>query len=270
MSVIGKMSKSRQSIAVDANLPTPLYHQIYNILRGKIFEREYIDGEQFLSEKEVAQAYEVSRITARRALDELANDGLVIRERGRGTKVTYNAPSRPLHASVEGMLENILAMGLETEVSLLEFEYIAPNEQVMEALECSATDLVQHSIRVRRIDKLPFSYLTTYVPEFVGRTFGSDDLGSTSLLSLLERSGVEVTRAEQIISSTPASPQVARALEVELSSPLLRIRRIVYDQADRPVEFITSLYRPDRYEYRMQLSRVRSTKYNTWSQSDSS
>jgi GntR family transcriptional regulator len=84
----------------------------------------------------------------------------------------------------------------------------------------------------------------------------------------LERSGVEVIRAEQTIDATLASPEVARSLDVELCSPILRVRRVVYDQADTPVEFITSLYRPDRYQYRMQLSRVHTENYNTWSQSD--
>jgi GntR family transcriptional regulator len=257
-------------MAVDSKLPTPLYHQIYSILRGKIVEREYADGEQFLSEKEVAAVYDVSRITARRALDELAKDGVVIRERGRGTRVTYNSSELPLQASIEGMLENFLAMGLETEVSLLEFDYVSPNAQVVQALNCAPTDLVQRSVRVRGLENEPFSYLTTYVPEFVGRTYKKEDLGSISLLALLERGGVVVTRAEQTISATLAGPEVARSLEVELSTPLLRIRRIVFDQEDRPVEFITSLYRPDRYQYRMSLSRVRSSDYNTWSQSDRS
>lgn len=266
--MVSKSSKTQQLNVVDGKLPTPLYHQIYIILRGKILEREYADGDQFLSEKEVAKDYGVSRITARRALDELAKDGLVLRARGRGTQVTYLSPSKPLQASVDGMLENFLAMGLETEVSLLEFSYVAPNERVMEALGCDSSDLVQRSVRVRALDGQPFSYLTTYVPEFVGKTYEREDLGSTSLLSLLERSGIEVTRAEQTISATLANPEVARALEVELSSPILRIQRIVYDQQNRAVEFITSLYRPDRYQYQMQLSRVHSKDYNTWLESD--
>ena len=251
--------------AVDGKLRTPLYYQIYSILRDKIVENEYADGDQFLSEKEVAAAYGVSRITARRSLDELAKEGMVIRERGRGTKVTYQSSSQPLLASVEGMLENFLEMGLNTEVNLLEFGYVTPNEQVMQALKCDEASLVQRSVRVRRLDKQPFSYLITFVPEFVGRTYEPEDLGSTSLISLLERSGIEVTRAEQTISATAAGPEVARHLEVELSSPLLRVRRVVFDQQDRPVEYITSLYRPDLYQYSMELSRVHTKNVNTWS-----
>jgi GntR family transcriptional regulator len=254
-----------QSNAIDGKLRTPLYYQIYSILRDKIIEHEYANGEQFLSEKQVAATYGVSRITARRSLDELAKEGMVIRERGRGTKVTYQPPTRPLLASVEGMLENVLEMGLNTEVNLLEFDYVSPNEQVMQALECPATAIVQRSVRVRRLENQPFSYLITFVPENVGRTYQPEDLGSTPLISLLERSGIEVTRAEQTISATSAGPEVARCLEVELSTPLLRIRRVVYDQKNRPVEFITSLYRPDLYQYRMQLSRVHSKNSNTWS-----
>lgn len=252
--------------ATDSSLPTPLYYQVYSALRGKIIEREYADGDKFLNEKEVTEAYDVSRITARRALSELAKDGLVVRERGRGTHVTYKTPEQPIQASMDGMLENLLSMGLDTEVSLLEFGYITPTENIAQVLQCSPTNLVQHSVRVRGLDGRPFSYLTTYVPESIGRTYAREDLGTQSLLSLLEKGGVLVTRAEQTISAILASPEVAQSLDVALYSPLIQIIRTVYDQDNRPVEYIISLYLPDRYQYRMSLSRVRSSELNVWSQ----
>jgi len=94
----------------------PLYHQVYLILRNKILTGEYGFGALLPSEQETSETFGVSRITAKRALNDLAGDGLVLRERGRGTKVVFHAPTPPVKANVEGLLENLLAMGLETEV----------------------------------------------------------------------------------------------------------------------------------------------------------
>ena len=241
---------------VDEKLPTPLYHQIYMIFRNKILNREYVDGDLLPSEDETSRIYNVSRITAKRALNDLAEEGLVMRERGRGTRVIYRGVAPPVKANVEGMLENIMSMGLETEVTLLEFDYVHASDAVASAMGCTTQDVVQRAVRVRHLEGEPFSHLVTYVPESVGRSFTREDLATTPLLILLERGGVEVNHAEQTLTATAADPEVANLLEVDLTTPLLRIQRIVYDQQDRPVEFITGLYRPDRYQYRMNLSRV--------------
>lgn len=250
---------------VDDRLPTPLYHQVYLILRNKILTGEYQFGSAILSEQETSGKFGVSRITAKRALNELADDGYVKRERGRGTRVIYNAPTPPVRASVEGLLENLLAMGLETDVRLLSFDYVQPDGEVTRALQCDDDCAVQRAVRVRSLEGEPFSFLTTYVPEDIGRSFSRDDLASRPLLALLERSGVIVGKAEQTISATLADMEVSAALGLELGSPLISIQRIVYDQNERPVEFIKGLYRPDRYQYRMMLSRVGDEMSRSWS-----
>jgi GntR family transcriptional regulator len=258
-------------LQVDDKLPTPLYHQIYMILRNKILNREYVEGDLLPSEEQTSRAFDVSRITAKRALNDLAEEGLVVRERGRGTRVVHRSVTPPLKANVEGMLENIMAMGLETEVSLLAFDYLPASEAVAAALACSTDDIVQRAVRVRRLEGEPFSHLVTSVPADVGRSYSQEDLATTPLLTLLERSGVEVSRADQTLSATAADAEVAGLLDVELTAPLLRIQRIVYNQQNRPVEFITGLYRPDRYQYRMNLSRIQADKgQKSWSSSDGS
>ena len=250
---------------IDEKLPTPLYHQIYLILRNKIIDQEFAEGDLLPSEGQTARAFGVSRITSKRALNELANEGLVVRERGRGTRVTFKGATTPQRASIEGMLENIMAMGLETEVSLLEFDYVPAGERVGHALGCETHEEVQRAVRVRSHEGEPFSYLVTYVPKAVGATYSRSDLASIPLLTLLERGGVVVSRAEQTLTATLADAKVAPLLRLDIGAPLLRIRRIVFDQNNRAVEFITGLYRPDRYQYRMDLSRVQSDQANAWS-----
>lgn len=252
---------------VDVRLPTPLYHQIFLILRDKILDGSYAHDSVVPSEQELGTMFGVSRITAKRALDELAASDLVVRQRGRGTRVRYLAPSPPVRSSVEGLLENLIAMGLETEVRLLAFGYVRAAPTVAQALACKAGTTVQRAERVRLLEGEPFSYLTTFVPEAIGRSYSEDDLAEQPLLVLLEREGITVDQAEQTISATLADNTAAPLLGVGVGSPLLRINRIVYDQNGRPVEYITALYRPDRYQYRMDLTRVHAaeTRKGSWS-----
>lgn len=258
-------SETSFATLVDERLPTPLYHQVYLILRNKILSGVYGFDETVPGEQEATEMFGVSRITAKRALNELADGGFVKRERGRGTRVIYRAPTPPVEASVEGLLENLLTMGLETQVDLLSFDYVKPNADITRILQCSDDGHVQRALRVRRLEGEPFSFLTTYVPENIGRSYTREDLATRPLLSLLERSGVVIGRAEQTITATLADAEVSQALGLELGSPLLSIRRIVFDREETPVEYISALYRPDRYQYRMTLSRVGGGSSRSWS-----
>jgi GntR family transcriptional regulator len=76
------------------------------------------------------------------------------------------------------------------------------------------------------------------------------------ILQLLEESGIELGRAMQTVSARQADAQVALELEVAVGTALLSVRRLVFDAADRPVLLLHGLYRPDRYEYQMELSQV--------------
>mgnify|MGYP001058085414 CR=1 FL=1 len=249
---------------IDPTSRVPLYHQILIILRNQIFSGELRPGTLLPGEEELAELFQVSRITAKRALNELADAGLVVRERGRGTRVCDAPPPPRVKTSVEGWLENISLMGVATDVRVLEFDYIPAVPEVAEALQLAPDTTVQRTVRVRLLDGEPMSYLITHVPEDIGRSFDRDELGAFPLLTLMERHGVRVADARQSISATLADPEVARALEIHAGSPLLDVRRIVRDMNDRPVEFLRVLYRPDKYQFEMNLKRVRRKEGMRW------
>ena len=81
---------------------------------------------------------------------------------------------------------------------------------------------------------------------------------------MLEESGVKVARAEQTITAKLADAVVAKHLDVQVGSALLGVKRLIFDQFDRPLQWLNGLYRPDRYEYQMQLSRVGSINAKVW------
>ena len=238
-----------------ADSPIPLYHQIYVTLRNRILSGELSEGMVLPGEKDLAQAFGVSRITAKRALNELASSGYVVRERGRGTRVTgvHPRPSEPTR--VDGWLENISLMGEATDAKVLEFGYLPAGTAIAEALDIEEGDQVQRVVRVRSLDGESLSYLTTYVPGDIGADFDAGDLERHSLLQLLERAGIQVASARQSVSAALADPIVAGALGIEAGAPLLEVIRTVFDRNDRPVEFIHVLYRPDRYRFEMDLTR---------------
>jgi GntR family transcriptional regulator len=250
---------------VDARQPTPLYHQIYTILRDEIVSGGYRSGAILPSEFELTRQYGVSRVTAKRALNELAAEGLVSRERGRGTVVRFEAPTPPVRGSVEGLLENVLQMGLKTEVRLLDFDYVPATDEMARALGCEPGTTVQRAVRVRLMEGEPFSHLTTHVPEAIGRSYSRADLANRPMLTLLERCGVIVSSARQTLTATLADARIAPLLEVQVGAPLLRITRTVFDQDERAVEHITGLYRPDRYQYQMTLNRIDAEDRKIWS-----
>lgn len=242
--------------ALDTGSGIPLFHQLSVLLRDLIVSGRMEPGARLPSEADLCAEYGVSRITAKRALDELAREGLVERGRGRGTRVAPGRGPVPFVSTVEGWLENISRIADTTAVRVLEFGYLPAPPRIGELLELPPGAEVQRSVRVRAFEGRPLSWLETWVPAEIGRRYSREEMGREPLLRLLERSGLRAASARQTITAALAAPAVARALEVPAGSALLDVRRTVRADDGRPVEHIAILYRPDLYQFAMTLSRV--------------
>lgn len=242
--------------ALDTRSGIPLFHQVAVILRDQLSSGVHAQGDRLPSEAEICETYGVSRITAKRAMDELAAEGLVTRSRGRGTIVSPGVGMTPFAVSVDGWIENISRMAKLTTVKVLEFDYRTASQVVVRELGLRKDAQAQRSLRVRSHEGVPLSWLETWVPEDIGRSYTADDMGTLPLLHLLERAGVRVASAQQTITATLAGPTVAQVLGVQTGAALLDVRRVVRDDTGRPVEYISILYRPDLYRFAMNLTRV--------------
>jgi len=251
-------------MALDARSGIPLFHQVAGILRDRILSGAHAEGERLPSEATICESFGVSRITAKRAMDELAAEGLVTRSRGRGTIVTEGAAMAPFEVSVDGWIENISRMGRITDVRVLEFDYRRAPRAIAQELDLPEGAEVQRSIRVRSHEGTPLSWLETWIPADIGRSFTADDMGARPLLHLLERAGAQIASARQTISAGLAAPRVAQALGVQAGAALLDVRRLVRDAEGRPVELISILYRPDLYRFAMELTRVAGAEGARW------
>lgn len=238
---------------VQQDLKTPLYHQIYMILHDKIQNGQYADRSMLPSEFEIAKQYGVSRITAKRALNELAAAGLAVRERGRGTRVRNDGFGTIVNASVRS-LKKSLSSRRHSRISVLEFGYLPATDEVAAALDLGENEVVQRAVRVSSKNGLPYSHLTTYVPSRVGQNWSEADLERQPLVELLERAGFAGVRGEQVITATLADGNLATALQLPFGAPVLKVYRTIFDKDDRAVEHLQGHYPPSRYQFSMSFS----------------
>ncbi len=249
---------------VDAKLPTPLYHQLFLILREKIRSGSYPLGAVLPGEQDLTVIFNVSRITVKRALNELASAGLVSRHRGRGTVVTYNATVPVVKGSFDNLMEALRVMGLSTQVELINVGRVPATPEIGELLGLPSGVPVQRAERVRKLEGEPFSYIITHLPIDVAGGFDADDLAHKPMLDLLEAAGHVATSAEQWITACSAEPAAAQALKIATGSPLLKIVRVMRNTHGAPIEVVQGYYRPERFQYHMNLTRLRKGGRDEW------
>ncbi|MBX6318639.1 GntR family transcriptional regulator [Pigmentiphaga sp.] len=251
-------------------LPLPKYHSVYLVLKERL--RDGVYDERVPGELELMEEFGVSRATVRKALENLALEGLIERAAGRGTRrVPPPVPEgrdAPRPSKMTGLLDNLIAASLETTVKVIEHEYLPANEHVAKLLQVDVRSQVLRAVRVRSIKAGPVSHITTWVPREFAGNLGRRQLGRKAMLVLMEESGVEIGRARQTISARQADASVAALLGMPLGSALLSVNRLVYDVKDRPVLWLQGLYCPDRYEYEMELSRVGDIDAKVWVSKD--
>ncbi len=241
--------------AIDQNLAVPLYHQVYLVLRENIRNGAY--GESAVpTEAELCVSFGVSRITIKRAMHELTKEGMIIRQRGRGTFVAESSRlPQAKRDSLDDLLRNVMAIGAATEMQRLESGFIPAPPDVAEKLECQPGAIIYATRQIRRARGLPIAIIRAYVPQDVAERLKDRESNAQPMLAQLQKSGVAVARADQAISATIADPSVAAALSTDVGAPIIQLTRLVFDNLNRPVEWLSALYRADRYEYRTTLVR---------------
>jgi GntR family transcriptional regulator len=250
---------------MNPTLPLPKYHQIYLVLREQLREGQFAGG--LPPEVALSKQFSAGRVTVRRALEQLAAEGLIIRQAGRGTRpappqvdtAPYRNPQGGKASRLTGLLEKIVNMSLRTSVKVIEWRTIEAPSDVAQALQIPLGAKVKKGVRRRSLAEGPVSHITTYVPEDLASRFGRGDLARKPILRLIEESGVELGRAHQTVSARQADAVVAAELDVAVGTALLAVRRLVFDSSERPVQWLHGLYRPDRYEYQMDISQVGSS-----------
>jgi GntR family transcriptional regulator len=223
-------------------------------LRDEILSGQRPFGAQVPTEQEISSIYGVSRITSRRALDELAANKLVARKRRVGTHVIYKTASKPIEADVDKAIDSLVTWGRNTKATVLDLATEPASATVAAALRLQPGELVVRSVKLRWLDGEPLGYIESFLPARFGQIFTRRALKSAPTLTLLKDAGLTIGRATQVVGAASADATLAQALNVEMMTPLLRITRTIFDPNGEALLLTYAQYRADRYQVRLDLN----------------
>jgi GntR family transcriptional regulator len=235
--------------------PTPLYHQLKQVLQEDIEQGLYQPGGRLPSEPELVRQYGVSRITVRQALDGLEAEGRVVRRHGKGTYVAEPRIEQPL-VRLTDFVEDMQQAGQHPSSRVLALVHEPARPTIAKALNLASGTEVVRLDRLRLADERPIAIDSTWLPLRFGALLSGLDLTRETMYHILEtRYAIPILTGTFLICASQATPQRAKQLEVESGSALLLIQRISYTTGNEPVYLQERYYRPDRVHYRVTLER---------------
>lgn len=238
-------------IATDA----PLYSRVETVLAGEIADRTLKVGDQLPTEDSLISRFEVSRITVRRAIQNLVGRGLVEIRRGKGTFVAAPKITQEL-TELSGFVEDMHALGRKPTARVISKEIVTANTTVAAHLALTKGEHVVRICRVRLADGIPLSFDETYLPVEIGKKVMTNNLRTEPIFSLLERKyDIPLVEAEYKLEAVAAGPEVAAALRVKQGNPIFQIERTSYSRGNRPVDYEKLYYRGDLIRFVTRLAR---------------
>jgi len=235
--------------ALDKKVPIPYHYQLRELLRGELGAGRWAVGEQLPSERELCEAFDLSRTTVREAIDALVNEGLLRREKGRGTFVAEpKMVESALHHSP--FTDSMNEQGIPVKTNVLRQEVTSPPYVVAQELQLTPNDLVILTVRVRSAFDEPILVSNSYVPHKLCPSLVNDDLTHNSLYQLLrEKYGLVIAQAKRYMEAVAANDIEAELLGIKPGTPLMLIESTVYMADGTPLEYFKSRHRGDRTRF---------------------
>ena len=232
-----------------------LYSRVETVLASEIAEGDLKVGDQLPTEDSLIARFGVSRITVRRAIQNLVSRGLVEIRRGKGTFVAAPKITQDLR-ELSGFVEDMHALGRKPTARVIGREIVTADATVASQLALTRGQRVVRIRRVRLADGVPLSFDETYLPLEIGKKIITEDLKIEPIFSLLERRyNVPLIEAEYKLDAVAAEREVAAALKVKQRSPIFRIERTSYSTGSRPVDYEKLHYRGDLVQFVTRLVR---------------
>lgn len=244
--------------SVDRESYVPLYIQVMDAVQDYIEQGDAEPGEKLPGEPELCRMFDVSRTVIRQALRELEHEGLIVREKGRGTFVAEPKIRESLFQELTGFYQDMEAKGYPPVSDVLKQEIVAAPRRIAGFLELEIGAPVIQIDRVRYVEDEPIVFVTTYLPYELCPALLKADLTHASLYAFLEEEyGMVIARGRRILEAVPANEMEAELLQVNKGDPLILIDSVSYLADGTPIEYYHALHRGDRSRFEVELIRVR-------------
>ena len=240
-----------------ANSPEPLYKQLYHKLRDAIEDGAYEVGHKLPSERKLAARHGISRLTARKAISLLRQEGYVTAYQGRGSFVAKSQPNEIQPVPLKSFSEMMREQGKTPSSKILKLGVITVAEGVAAKLHVNPDDRAIVIRRLRLGDGQPVAVDTTYLRYTLCVGILSMDVRNHSLYQILEEQlNIHLNHARQTIEAILGSQQTLNLLDLDMPAAVMHLQRQTLDDRGRVVAFSRILYRGDRYNLDLPLTRI--------------
>jgi GntR family transcriptional regulator len=232
---------------VNKGASQPLYLQIQAVLEEKILSGVWKAGERILSENEISAKYNVSRVTARQAIEQLVAKNMLYRHPGKGTFVSETGVAYGF-STMLSFSRSLQAKGFAVETRVLDQGTIPASEHIAAKLRLDRDAELVIVRRLRVVDRIPAAIHASYFSARVYASLLTADIATESLLEAAERiGGVPMAYAQDSLRAVPASIADADLLSVPPGTAMLELEGVVYDEQNHPCRYTKGIYRGDLF-----------------------
>ncbi|MFZ4843067.1 GntR family transcriptional regulator [Mycetocola saprophilus] len=240
---------------IRVDYPDPLWIQAVRLIRDQINSGSLTEGMRLPPERELCQQLGISRVTLRKALTQLVDDGVLAPSHGRGWYVGTANQDRDWSNDLESFSETAKRMGLEPSSEVVTVEERPASLDEAEALGVAPGTPLFRLDRVRLLADVPIARDETLVPAALMPDVADVDFSTASLFSVLGEAGLAPERAESTIQARAADASLAESLRMQEGEPILEMHQIAYAADDRKVSMSRIRYAGDRYRLRTGFAR---------------
>lgn len=239
---------------IDRSSPVPFYFQLKKILEQEIASGRWQPGDRFPSEPEICHHFDLSRTTVRQALSELESEGIIRREKGRGTFVTHASPELWLLQSSHGFFDEAARKGHEVRSKILRREVAELPSFAAAALHLPPGTPGVVLERLRWVDDRVVMYVVSYLVERLAPVVLAAELETGSLYrALAAEAGLRVAGGRRVVEAVVAEGDLATLLEVDVGAPLLYVESVAWEESGELFEFYRAWHRADRTKIEVQV-----------------
>jgi len=231
--------------------PFTLYYQLREDLAKKIANRDWKPGEKIPSEAELCEAYNVSRITVRKAIEDLVRSGQLIKQQGKGTFVTNVSMEHKL-SKFYSFSEELARHGMTERAQVLSFDIIAATEDVSDKLSMQLNDKVYMVKRLRMADEMPYTVEISYIPYALCKGLTAKNITQKGLYNSMRSLDVFPERIVEKIRAAVVSKADAGLMKVNPNAPAIKLERLTY-YGSLTIEYCVSIVRGDFFTYTIEL-----------------